>query len=54
MSGPGFADAVAGTPAVDPTAADMGALVSGESYLISDGDRELSVLYRSLHDHQLG
>lgn len=34
----GFTDAVAGTPAVDPTAADMGALVSGESYLISDGN----------------
>lgn len=34
----GFTDAVAGMPAVDPTAADMGALVSGESYLISDGN----------------
>lgn len=34
----GFTDAVAGTPAVAPTAADMGALVSGESYLISDGN----------------
>lgn len=34
----GFTDAVAGTPAVDPTAADMSALVSGESYLISDGN----------------
>ena len=34
----GFTDAVAGTPAVDPAAADMGALVSGESYLISDGN----------------
>ena len=33
-----FTDAVAGTPAVAPTAADMGALVSGESYLISDGN----------------
>lgn len=34
----GFTDAVAGTPAVGPAAADMGALVSGESYLISDGN----------------
>ena len=34
----GFTDAVAGTPAVDPAAADMGTLDSGESYLISDGN----------------
>ena len=34
----GFTDAVAGTPAVNPAAADMGTLDSGESYLISDGN----------------